>query len=110
MVVCLIIFSFSPSLDRRVLERQRHTRNKPLHSFSFNEGAWAQCQGSGRCTPGQDVQGWGPNRVKPPSCGQNYASAETLCQYSGANHTSQIVDIQTYRGGQEYLYILLVRF
>ena len=30
--------------------------------------------------------------------------------YAGASRTAQITDIRTYRGGQEYLYILLVRF
>ena len=30
--------------------------------------------------------------------------------YAGTSCTAQITDIRTYRGGQEYLYIVLVRF
>jgi len=35
---------------------------------------------------------------------------EVILTYAGATRTAQITDIRTYRGGQEYLYILLVRF
>tara|TARA_Y100000401_G_scaffold114652_1_gene117020 strand:- start:22 stop:405 length:384 start_codon:yes stop_codon:yes gene_type:complete len=35
---------------------------------------------------------------------------EVILTYSGGSQTAQITDITTYRGGQEYLYILLVRF
>jgi len=30
--------------------------------------------------------------------------------YAGSSRTAQITDIRTYRGGQEYLYVILVRF
>ena len=50
--------------------------------------------------------------VSPDQIGGNQPTLqdEVVLRYSGANRISQIVDIQTYRGGQEYLYILLVRF
>ena len=35
---------------------------------------------------------------------------EISLTYAGSTRTAQITDIRTYRGGQEYLYILLVRF
>jgi len=35
---------------------------------------------------------------------------EIILTYAGSTRTAQITDIRTYRGGQEYLYILLVRF
>ena len=35
---------------------------------------------------------------------------EIILSYGGGTHTAQIVDIDTKRGGQPYLYILLVRF
>ena len=35
---------------------------------------------------------------------------EVILTYAGGSQTAQITDITTYRGGQEYLYILLVRF
>lgn len=50
--------------------------------------------------------------VSPDQIGGNQPTLqdEIALRYSGADRTAQIVDIQTYRGGQEYLYILLVRF
>jgi hypothetical protein len=35
---------------------------------------------------------------------------EITFTYADTTCTAQITDIRTYRGGQEYLYILLVRF
>ena len=35
---------------------------------------------------------------------------EVTLKFAGANRESQIVDIRTYRGGQEYLFILEVVF
>ena len=35
---------------------------------------------------------------------------EVTLSYSGSTHVAQIVDIDTKRGGQVYLYTLLVRF
>ena len=35
---------------------------------------------------------------------------EVTLTYAGSSRTAQITDIRTYRGGQEYLYVLLVRF
>ena len=35
---------------------------------------------------------------------------EIILSYGSGTHTAQIVDIDTKRGGQPYLYILLVRF
>ena len=35
---------------------------------------------------------------------------EVILTYAGGSQTAQITDITTYRVGQEYLYILLVRF
>lgn len=35
---------------------------------------------------------------------------EVMLSYAGADRTAQITDIRTYRGGQTYLFILLVRF
>ena len=35
---------------------------------------------------------------------------EVVLNYAGGNHTAQIVDIDTKKGGQTYLFILLVRF
>ena len=35
---------------------------------------------------------------------------EVILTYAGGSQTAQITDITTYRGGQKYLYILLVRF
>lgn len=50
--------------------------------------------------------------ISPDQIGGNQPTLqdELVLKYSGASRASQIVDIQTYRGGQEYLYILLVRF
>ena len=35
---------------------------------------------------------------------------EITLAYAGGSHTGRIVDVMTYRGGQEYLYIVLVMF
>ena len=35
---------------------------------------------------------------------------EITLSYAGSSRTAQITDIRTYRGGQTYLFILLVRF
>lgn len=35
---------------------------------------------------------------------------EIILSYAGSSRTAQITDIRTYRGGQTYLFILLVRF
>lgn len=35
---------------------------------------------------------------------------EVSLTFSGATRVAQIVDIKTFRGGQEYMFILLVRF
>lgn len=35
---------------------------------------------------------------------------EIILSYAGSNRTAQITDIRTYRGGQTYIFILLVRF
>lgn len=50
--------------------------------------------------------------ISPDQIGGNQPTLqdEVVLKYSGASRATQIVDIQTYRGGQEYLYILLVRF
>lgn len=50
--------------------------------------------------------------ISPNQIGGNQPTLqdEVVLKYSGASRATQIVDIQTYRGGQEYLYILLVRF
>jgi len=50
--------------------------------------------------------------VTPDLIGGNQPTFEdqVTLTYAGASRTAQITDIRTYRGGQEYLYILLVRF
>ena len=35
---------------------------------------------------------------------------EVILSYAGANRTAQISNIRTYKGGQDYLYVLTVRF
>tara|TARA_R100000781_G_C4059396_1_gene120475 strand:+ start:11 stop:394 length:384 start_codon:yes stop_codon:yes gene_type:complete len=35
---------------------------------------------------------------------------EVILSYAGSNRTAQISNIRTYKGGQDYLYILTVRF
>jgi len=50
--------------------------------------------------------------ITPDLIGGNQPTFEdqVTLTYAGASRTAQITDIRTYRGGQEYLYILLVRF
>jgi len=50
--------------------------------------------------------------VTPDLIGNNQPTLqdEIVLTYAGGSQTAQITDITTYRGGQEYLYILLVRF
>ena len=50
--------------------------------------------------------------VSPDQIGGNQPTFqdEVTLKFSGADHAAQITDIETFRGGQEYLYILLVRF
>ena len=50
--------------------------------------------------------------ITPDLIGGNQPTFEdqVTLTYAGASRTTQITDIRTYRGGQEYLYILLVRF
>jgi len=50
--------------------------------------------------------------ITPDLIGSNQPTFEdqVTITYAGASRTAQITDIRTYRGGQEYLYILLVRF
>ena len=50
--------------------------------------------------------------ISPDQIGDNqptFEDTETL-KFAGSNRVAQITDIETFRGGQEYLYILLVRF
>ena len=35
---------------------------------------------------------------------------EVILSYAGSNRTAQISNIMTYKGGQDYLYVLTVRF
>ena len=50
--------------------------------------------------------------VTPSLIGNNQPTLqdEVILTYAGSTRTAQITDIKTYRGGQEYLYVLLVRF
>ena len=50
--------------------------------------------------------------ISPDLIGGNQPTMrdEVTFTYAGTTCTAQITDIRTYRGGQEYLYILLVRF
>lgn len=50
--------------------------------------------------------------ITPDLIGSNQPTFEdqVTLTYAGASRTAQITDIKTYRGGQEYLYVLLVRF
>ena len=50
--------------------------------------------------------------ISPNLIGNNQPTFEDqiTLTYAGTSCTAQIIDIKTYRGGQEYLYILLVRF
>ena len=50
--------------------------------------------------------------ITPDLIGNNQPSFndELILNYAGGAYTAQIIDIDTKRGGQPYLYILLVRF
>ena len=50
--------------------------------------------------------------VSPDQIGGNQPTMqdEITLKFAGASRAAQITDINTYRGGQEYLYILRVRF
>ena len=50
--------------------------------------------------------------VSPDQIGGNQPTFqdEVTLKFAGANRAAQITDIETFRGGQEYLYILLVKF
>ena len=50
--------------------------------------------------------------VSPDQIGDNQPTFEdtVTVTFAGSNRVAQITDIETFRGGQEYLYILLVRF
>jgi hypothetical protein len=50
--------------------------------------------------------------LTPDKIGSNQPTLqdEVILTYAGSTRTAQITDIKTYRGGQEYLYVLLVRF
>ena len=50
--------------------------------------------------------------VTPDLIGNNQPTLqdEVIFSYAGSNRTALIVDVQTYRGGQTYLYVLRVRF
>ena len=50
--------------------------------------------------------------VSPDQIGGNQPTLqdEIILKFAGAGRAAQITDIETFRGGQEYLYILLVRF
>lgn len=50
--------------------------------------------------------------IAPEQIGGNQPTMqdEITLKFAGASRAAQITDINTYRGGQEYLYILRVRF
>jgi hypothetical protein len=50
--------------------------------------------------------------VSPDQIGNNQPTMqdEITLKFAGASHVAHITDINTYRGGQEYLYILRVMF
>ena len=50
--------------------------------------------------------------ITPDLIGGNQPTFEDQISltYAGSSRTAQITDIRTYRGGQEYLYVILVRF
>ena len=50
--------------------------------------------------------------ITPDLIGGNQPTFEDqiALTYAGSPRTAQITDIKTFRGGQEYLYVLLVRF
>ena len=50
--------------------------------------------------------------ITPDLIGSNQPTLqdEVILSYAGANETAQITEIKTLRGGQTYLFVLLVRF
>ena len=50
--------------------------------------------------------------IAPDQIGDNQPSMsdEVVLKFAGSDRKAQIVDIRTFSGGQNYLYILLVRF
>ena len=50
--------------------------------------------------------------ITPDQIGDNQPTFEdtVILDYAGSNRVAQITDIRTMKGGQEYLYQLLVRF
>ena len=50
--------------------------------------------------------------ISPDQIGGNQPTMrdEVTLKFAGADHAAQTTEITTYRGGQEYLYILTVRF
>ena len=50
--------------------------------------------------------------ITPDQIGDNQADLddEITLSFSGSNRVAQIVDIDTKKGGQVYLFIILVRF
>ena len=50
--------------------------------------------------------------VTPDLIGDNQPTTEDTITltYAGSSRVTQVVDVRTYRGGQEYLYIVGVRF
>jgi len=50
--------------------------------------------------------------ISPDQIGNNQPTLqdEITLKFSDATHVAQITSINTYRGGQEYLYVLLLRF
>ena len=50
--------------------------------------------------------------ITPDQIGDNQPTIEDTVslKYAGSNRIAQITDIRSYKGGQEYLFILLVRF
>ena len=50
--------------------------------------------------------------ITPDQIGDNQPTFEDMVtlKYAGSNRTAQITDIRTFKGGQEYLFQVLVRF
>jgi hypothetical protein len=50
--------------------------------------------------------------ITPDLIGDNQPTFEDTItlKYAGSNRVTQIIDIQTFKGDQEYLFIVLVRF
>ena len=50
--------------------------------------------------------------VTPDQIGDNQPTFEdtVTLKYAGSNRVAQITDVRTYKGDEEYLYVLLVRF